>query len=120
MAEHRRTWKGGNRNARRPDREYLPFTDEVTEAHRAGEIHAGLYPLLRGDTCRLLACDFDSQRWVLDALAYLDAARAAGIPASGNVNPIWPHCDGLKWPHPMARCGSSRHRANAVGGGLIG
>lgn len=26
---------------------------------------------------------------------------------SGNVNPIWPHCDGLIWPHLMARCSGS-------------
>ena len=73
---------GGWGNARRPDREYLPFTDEVAERHLAGQIHAGLYPLLRGDTCRLLVCDFDGPGWVLDSLAYLDAARAAGVPAS--------------------------------------
>ena len=28
----------------------------------------------------------------------------------GNVNPIWPHCDGLKWPHLLARSCSSCHR----------
>ena len=44
--------RGGWANARRPDREYLPLTDEVVERHLAGEIHVGLYPLLRGDTCR--------------------------------------------------------------------
>ena len=73
---------GGWGNARRPDREYLPLTDEVAERHLAGQIHAGLYPLLRGDTCRLLVCDFDGPGWILDSLAYLDAARAAGVPAS--------------------------------------
>lgn len=68
---------GGWANARRPDREYLPFTDDVASRHLAGQIHAGLYPLLRGDTCRLLVCDFDGPGWVLDSLAYLDAARVA-------------------------------------------
>jgi hypothetical protein len=87
--------RGGWANARRPDREYLAFTDEVAEAHLGGEIHAGLYPLLRGDTCRLLACDFDGAGWLLDALAYFDAARAAGIPAalersrSGDGGHVW-------------------------------
>jgi hypothetical protein len=87
--------RGGWANARRPDREYLPFTDEIAEAHLAGEVHAGLYPLLPGDTCRLLACDFDGAGWVLDALAYLDAARATGIPAalersrSGDGAHVW-------------------------------
>jgi hypothetical protein len=87
--------RGGWANARRPDREYLRFTDEVAEGHLAGEFHVGLYPLLPGDTCRLLACDFDGAGWVLDALAYLDAARSAGIPAalersrSGDGAHVW-------------------------------
>jgi hypothetical protein len=74
--------RGGWSNARRPDREYLPFTDDVIAEHLSGGIHAGLYPLLRGDTCRLLACDFDGPGSILDALAYLDAAHAAGVPAA--------------------------------------
>jgi len=38
---------------------------------------------------------------------------------TGNVNSIWPHCDGLKWPHPLARCSNSRRTATAVSDGLI-
>ncbi|MHB8463526.1 MAG: TOTE conflict system archaeo-eukaryotic primase domain-containing protein [Acidimicrobiales bacterium] len=74
--------RGGWTNARNPNREYLPLTDEVIGKHLAGGIHAGLYPLLRGDACRLLVCDFDGAASTLDALAYLDAAHAADIPAS--------------------------------------
>ncbi len=87
--------RGGWKNAKRPDREYLSFTDEVVERHLAGGIHAGVYPLLRGDACRLLACDFDGPGWALDALAYHDAASAAGIPAalersrSGDGGHVW-------------------------------
>jgi superfamily II DNA or RNA helicase len=88
--EHARTGKsgwspvvvGGPSNARRPDRAYLPLTDTTVEAHLTGRVHVGLYPLLRGDTCRLLACDFDGPSWVLDAVAYVDAAHAAGIPVA--------------------------------------
>jgi hypothetical protein len=72
---------GGWVNSKRPDRSYEPFTDAVIEQHLAGEIAAGLYPLLRDDRCRLLACDFDGGSWALDALTYLDACRAAGLPA---------------------------------------
>ena len=50
---------GGWVNARKPDREYVPLSDDVIEAHLSGEIAAGLYPLLRHDQCRLLVCDFD-------------------------------------------------------------
>jgi superfamily II DNA or RNA helicase len=87
--------RGGWSNARRPDREYLPYTVEVIERHLAGGLHAGIYPLLRGDACRILAADFDGSGWTLDSLAYLDAARAAGIPAalersrSGDGGHVW-------------------------------
>lgn len=40
---------GGPVNARRPDRAYLPLTDEVIESHLSGRIHVGIYPLLRDD-----------------------------------------------------------------------
>src|SRR5271165_4525867 len=44
--------EGGWRNAKRPDRRYVPLTDTVIDRHLSGEIHVGLYPLQRGDTCR--------------------------------------------------------------------
>ena len=87
--------EGGWPNTRRHERELLPLTDEVAADHLAGKIHLGLYPLLRDDTCGLLACDFDGAGWTLDALAYLDAARAAGLPAalersrSGDGGHVW-------------------------------
>lgn len=87
--------RGGPGNARKADREYLPLSDEVVAAHLAGSINAGLYPLLPNDTCRVLACDFDGNGWALDALAYLEAARAAGISAalersrSGDGAHVW-------------------------------
>jgi superfamily II DNA or RNA helicase len=91
---------GGWVNARRPDREYLPYTNGVIEMHLGGDIHAGLYPLQHGDTCRVLACDFDDAGWVLDSLAYLDAAHATGVPAalersrSGDGGHVWVFFDG--------------------------
>lgn len=87
--------RGGPGNPRKADREYLPLSDEVVAAHLAGSINAGLYPLLPNDTCRVLASDFDGNGWALDALAYLEAARAAGISAalersrSGNGAHVW-------------------------------
>ena len=62
-------------------RQYLPLTDEVVTAHLSGEIDIGLYPLLDGDRTWWLAADFDGPAAVLDALAYLKAARAVGAPA---------------------------------------
>ena len=73
---------GGPSNARRPDRAYVALTDAVIESHLTGRMHVGLYPLLRDDTCRLLACDFDGGSWQFDARAYVDAARSLGIDAA--------------------------------------
>jgi hypothetical protein len=79
--------RGGWRKGQRPqDRDYLPLTDAVVTAHLSGEIHLGLYPLLDGDTCTWLAADFDGAAAMLDALAYVKAARAAGVPAALEVS----------------------------------
>lgn len=97
--------RGGWATARRPDREYLPLTEEVLASHLSGAAHVGLYPLLKGDACRLLVCDFDGAGWALDSLAYLDAARAAGIPVglersrSGDGAHVWAFFSG---PVPAA------------------
>ena len=73
---------GGWPNAHKPGREYAPLSAEAVEAHLVGNSHAGLYPLLPGDVCRLLVCDFDGPGWTLDALAYLDAARSVSLPVA--------------------------------------
>ena len=85
----------GNRSTPRERREYLPLTDDVVTAHLEGTDTIGLYPLLTDDTCRLLVCDFDKATWRLDALAYVEAAGASGVPAalevsrSGNGAHVW-------------------------------
>lgn len=92
---------GGWANAKKPGRTYEPLTTEVLESHLAGGIHVGLYPLLVGDDCRLLACDFDGPGWAMDALAYLDAAGSIGVPValersrSGNGAHTWTFFSGL-------------------------
>jgi superfamily II DNA or RNA helicase len=68
------------------ERRYLPLTDEVVHDHLVGTIDLGLYPLLGGDNCCWLAADFDGPAAMLDALAYLKAARAAGAPAALEVS----------------------------------
>jgi len=91
--ESRRRRRVGQRPE--PDRQYLPLNDRVVEGHLSGHAHVGIYPLLRSDTCQLLACDFDGPTWPLDAMAYVDAATAAGIPValersrSGDGAHVW-------------------------------
>src|SRR5664280_709099 len=76
--------RGGRANSRAANREYVPYDDEVVERHLAGEIHAGIYPLLMGDTCRLLACDFDGAGGALDALATSMPPTAWAFPPCWN------------------------------------
>ena len=86
--------EGGFRRGQ-TNRTYLPLTDDVITAHLAGTIHAGLYPLMNGDTCRLLVSDFDGPMALLDALAYTKAARSFDVPTalevsrSGSGSHVW-------------------------------
>jgi superfamily II DNA or RNA helicase len=92
--------RGGWSSGKRTRKEYLPLTDEVFARHLRGEATIGIYPLLQGDRCTLLACDFDGSSWALDALAYLDACHQAGVPAalersrSGDGAHVWVFFDG--------------------------
>ena len=56
------------------------------DAHLTGDIRIGLYPMLPGDKTCWLAADFDGSAAMLDALAYLKAARALGAPAALEVS----------------------------------
>ena len=79
--------RGGFRKSVRPaDRHHLPLTEEVITRHLSGELEIGLYPLLYDDRCHWLAADFDGSTAMLDALAYLKAARAYGVTAALEVS----------------------------------
>jgi superfamily II DNA or RNA helicase len=78
--------EGGWRTGRKSDPRYLPLTPEVLAGHLTGDIHIGLYPMLPGDQTGWLAADFDGPAAMLDALAYLKAARAVGAPAALEVS----------------------------------
>lgn len=67
-------------------REYLPLSEDVITSHLSGGLEIGLYPLLDGDRCSWLAADFDGPAAMLDALAYLKAARAADAAAALEIS----------------------------------
>jgi len=79
--------EGGVRKGVRPaDRRYLPLTEQVLHDHLVGDREIGLYPMLDGDRCHWLAADFDGPTGMLDALAYLKAARSRGVSAALEVS----------------------------------
>jgi superfamily II DNA or RNA helicase len=75
--------------------DHLQLTDRVVGGHLVGDGFIGLYPLLRDNTCHFVAADFDGPAAMLDALAYVKAARANGVPAglelsqSGRGAHVW-------------------------------
>ena len=79
--ENQSTAKSGWMPARRGGRNgpLRPLTDEVLRSHLEAGDHVGVYPLRPGDTTTVLACDFDGSTWAPDALAFHDAAIAAGL-----------------------------------------
>lgn len=73
----------------------LPFTDLVLKEHLDGRKTVGLYPLLKDDTCWLLAVDFDEENWREDTRTFLEVCDEHGVPAyfeisrSGNGGHVW-------------------------------
>jgi hypothetical protein len=74
--------KGMDRRTASP----LPLTAQSVAAHLVGDVFIGLYPLLKDNSCRFLAADFDGPVAMLDALAYTKAARADGVPAALEIS----------------------------------
>ncbi len=78
-----------------PNRELAPLTDQVIQNHLEGKITAGVYPLLRDDTCYFLAIDFDKQSWMEDIAAFCETCYGLGIHVSlersrsGNGGHVW-------------------------------
>lgn len=68
-------WNSHTRNERGklqcgPKCQLLPLTEKVVQEHLNGQRTVGIYPLLRDETCWLLAVDFDDAEWNEDALAF--------------------------------------------------
>jgi hypothetical protein len=77
-----------------PNRRFLPVTDDVIRWHLSGSdpegrpFVAGVYPLLRDETCFFLAVDFDKAGWRDDAAAFLElVATSVSQPRSSGHAP---------------------------------
>jgi superfamily II DNA or RNA helicase len=77
---------GWQRGIAHDRRDYLPLTAGVLAAHLKGDVHVGVYPLLDGDKCWWLAADFDGQDALTEALMYVKAGRAFGVPVALEVS----------------------------------
>ena len=77
---------GWRRSMPAEQRLYLPLTPQVLTEHLSGVAEIGLYPMLDGDRCHWVAADFDGDAAMLDALAYVKAARAVGASVALEVS----------------------------------
>jgi hypothetical protein len=77
---------GWHKGTDRRSATYLRCTAEVVAAHLVGDVFMGLYPLMADNTCHFLAADFDGPTAMLDALAYVKAARASAVPAGLEIS----------------------------------
>src|SRR6516165_5339957 len=77
---------GWQRGIPHEKRDYLPLTTDVLAAHLKGDVHVGAYPLLDRDRCWWLAADFDGQDALTEALMYVKAGRAFGVPVALEVS----------------------------------
>lgn len=74
---------------------FLPVTESVVQDHLLGRHVMGVYPLLKDETCRLLAVDFDGASWQEDVLAFVRTCREKGVPVaiersrSGDGAHVW-------------------------------
>ncbi len=66
----------------RPERTFLPLTDEDVVGHLTGRQTIGVYALLADECCWFLAVDFDKADWESDARAFLDVCRDWKVAAS--------------------------------------
>lgn len=80
---------------------FMPVTDQVMRWHLSGlddagrEFVMGVYPLLRDETCFVLAVRFDKEHWLDDAQAVIRTCQRLGLAASlersrsGQAGHVW-------------------------------
>ena len=78
-----------------PNKAFIPVTDQIIIEHFQGRYVAGVYPLLKNETCWFLAVDFDKGTWQEDVAAFVTTCQQHHVPAaversrSGDGAHIW-------------------------------
>jgi diguanylate cyclase (GGDEF)-like protein len=78
-----------------PNQAFIPVGDQIILDHLRARHVIGIYPLLKDETCWLLAVDFDKGSWTDDVLAFAETCRRLQIPGaversrSGNGAHVW-------------------------------
>jgi len=78
-----------------PNQAFVSVSDQTIADHLQGRYVAGVYPLLRDETCWFLAVDFDKRSWSDDVAVFIEACHEVGVPAaversrSGNGAHVW-------------------------------
>jgi superfamily II DNA or RNA helicase len=62
-----------------PNQAFLEVEDRVIADHLGGKYTAGVYPLLRDDTCWFVALDFDEASWTDDVAAFVETCRGHAL-----------------------------------------
>lgn len=74
---------------------FTALDDQAVLDHLQGRAVIGVYPMLRDETCWLLAADFDGDAWRDDTGVFLESCRRFGVPGalersrSGNGAHVW-------------------------------
>ncbi len=95
-----------------PNQAFLPVTTEVILDHLHGRHIIGVYPMLKDETCRFLAADFDNAAWRDDVMAFTETCRRADVPyaiersRSGNGAHVWFFFNNLVSPATARKMGS--------------
>jgi superfamily II DNA or RNA helicase len=65
-----------------PKQAFIAVSDRIVERHLRGDIVAGIYPLMAGNTCYFVAIDFDGEGWIEDSRAFRHACDQHQVPVA--------------------------------------
>ena len=66
--------------------EFMPVRNSILAHHLQGRATVGTYVLLKDETCKYVAADFDKRTWRKDVQAFVKVCRDLGIPVLVEVS----------------------------------